>query len=272
VAHSLLVTLLLLSVRAEAHDHAPVSSDAVAAEAIEPSIGFMTAHFAIPGYRTGSYVSVLPSLRVANASGVWGMLVVPIHHLSFVGDTETGVGDVAVAAGFNAVRRGAISVDAALWTMWPTGDAHASLGSSHVMLAPEIDAQLSSGRWLGAVSVAVRGAVPWGMHGMHEHQPLVNPHDLLDLKLTARGAVRLLQLLELSAHADPVIVFIPHPVQPVGTRVSAGVGAAINLGDWRGEVGFAIPLTTARAWDWQLGAAISVRISEPGTDSKIARR
>jgi len=87
------------------------------------------------------------------------------------------------------------------------------------------------------------------------------PHSFA--KFTARAAVRLINVPELSAHAEPVVLVIPHPAEPVGTQVTAGVGAAVEVGAWRGELGFALPLTRNRAWDWQLAASVAMRISAP---------
>ncbi len=252
--------MLLLTARlALAHDHAQVSASG---ESLEPSVGFRGAAFAYSGYRTGSYFTVSPALTMANAAGVWGSFAVPIHHLTFVGSSETGPGDVMAGVGCSALRRGAWSLEPALWTMWPTGDSHASLGSAHVMLSPELGLGLKLGRWSGRFVLATRVAIPAGEHGLHEHQPLVAPHDLVDVKATMQAGVMLFERLELGGHLDPVIVAVPHPVQPVGTRVSAGVAAGLTLGVFRLGVSASVPLTANRTYDWAIDASVSARLAE----------
>jgi hypothetical protein len=124
------------------------------------------------------------------------------------------------------------------------------------MISPQLDAAWRHDRWLARGAVAVRGAIAWGEHGLHNHQPLVAPHDLLDLKVDAAAGVRFFDALELTLNLQPVVVFIPHPVAPVGTRLCAGATAALQLGRLRTELGVAVPLTVNRAWDWQLAASV----------------
>jgi hypothetical protein len=229
---------------------------APAAEVAHAEVGVVGAHFYYPGYRTGDFVTLLPSLRITRSARWWGAVVAPVHYLSFVGSETAGMGDLAAAFGVHFAPASWLNVDAGLWTGWPTGDSHQSLGSAHLMIAPQVDAAVRAGRWVARGSVALRGAVAWGEHGRHNHQPLVAPHDLLDAHGDFRAGVTLFDALELTARLEPVVVFIPHPVSPVGTRVAAGVGAAVAVGGFRAELGAALPLTVNRAWEWQLNGSV----------------
>jgi hypothetical protein len=244
---------------AEAHDgpHLP-STVPSSAESAEVGVGVLAAHYWVPGYRTGEYVTLLPSLRVTAGKRWWAALVAPVHYLAFVGGQDIGLGDVMAALGYGFYRGAQTSLDAGLWTSWPVGNPHLSLGSGHLMLAPELDGAWHLENWVALGSLALRGAIPWGEHGLHNHQPLVAPHDLLDVRVVLSGGYRFWNVLELDARLEPVVVLIPHPIFPVGTRLVAGAEAVLGLGAWRVAVGFGAPVTINRAYEWQMNTELSV--------------
>lgn len=262
----------MVATSAWAHDGMHVAAASRGTNALEATVAMRSAHFDYPGYRHGEYVTVMPGLRAQSAFGMWAELAVPVHALHFVGADNAGLGDVHAAVGHALVRAERWSLNVSLGSMWPSGDPHAGLGSAHLMLAPRVDTQIALGRFRAGLAAAVRGAIAWGEHGVHEHQPLVAPHDLLDVAVNARAGVRFFDALELCAHLDPVAVAIPHPVQPVGTRLTAGLAAAFERGDWRADASLDVPVTKNRAYEWQVGAAVTYRFSAPSTGPTSVRR
>lgn len=261
---------ICVTTAAAAHEGLHAQSAGPAADAIDASVQMKTAHVTLPGARPSDVLTLMPGVRAASRYGVWVEAALPVHHLQVDGVSEAGPGDLMTGVGYGLLRGGRWSADVALWSMWPTGNPYVGLGGAHVMVAPQVSGQVAVGRFALSAGAALRGAVPWGEHAQHQHQPIPAPHDLLDVQLTQRGAVRLFERLELCAHLEEVAVLTPHPRQPVGSRAALGVGAALTVGDFLANLAFTMPITRHRAWDWQVALALTWRFSAPSTDPQTA--
>src|SRR4051812_18050498 len=98
-----LLVALALAAPVDARDRSSAPADSTQ-ERAQSGVALEAAHFSIPGYRTGEYVTLLPSLRVTGGPRWWGALVAPVHYLSFVGAQEVGLGDLRIASGYGVYR------------------------------------------------------------------------------------------------------------------------------------------------------------------------
>ncbi|MBK7861440.1 MAG: hypothetical protein IPJ65_23055 [Archangiaceae bacterium] len=203
--------------------------------------------------RTGNFEVLTPAARIGFTDGPFLSVALPIARVEVSAQPQAGLGDLFTEAGW---QTGDFTY--ALASMWPTGDGPHGFGTAHIMLAPTVAARHLEDGLLFSASVMLRGAIPLGMHGQHHHQSIIAPHDLLDLPLTASLGRQLGSWLTLELLAAPVIVLIPHPSAPVGTRFSIGGAASARAGRFRFGLQAMVPVTQNRTSSWALSTTVAI--------------
>jgi len=217
------------------------------------------ASFDADGTLKGSYFAAAPWAFVPLAHGLWASVSAPVAYVSSVLGNVTGLADLGTAIGYRALQRDWLALDVSLAESWPLGDPHQGLGTAQLTLAPTVAAQARYGFGFARASAAVRWAIPWGVHGQHDHLCMVAPFDTLDVPMGFEGGAQLNRFLAVFARVEPTITVIASPVWPVGTRVYGGGGVRVQAGAFIGEASGLAPLSSNRYEDWQARLSVGAR-------------
>ncbi len=217
------------------------------------------ASFRVEGVASGSYFTATPWAVFPLVHGLWAELRAPVAWVSLGSFDAYGLADFHTALGWRALEREGLQLDVSLAETWPVGDPHQSLGSGQLTLAPGAALQLSQGPGYLRAAAALRWALPWGAHGLHEHLCLDSPYDTLDLALAVEAGVDAGRYATLFARIEPTVTLVAAPVWPVGSRAYVGGGARAHAGSFFAEGAALVPLTANRFEDWQARASLGAR-------------
>lgn len=212
----------------------------------------------------GAYFVTSPRATLTLPVGAFIGFSMPIALLRLGAYDFFGPGDLSAQLGWRWYLADTVLLRAGVWTMWPTGDPHRGLGTGHVMLAPRVEAATQWKSLLAAGALAVRGAIPLGEHGLHNHQAIIAPHDLADIAATFKlGTALANDIVRLWAVAAPVLVLVPHPVASPGNRLSLGGELSVRFGYFRAAVTAMAPVTTNRTESWLASLSLGVSDDAP---------
>lgn len=205
---------------------------------------------------SGSYQTAVVRAEVALFSRFALGLRAPWHLLGLDAvPLRTGLGDVDLSA------RGLL-FDAAHWTLSggigteiPLGDADAGLGGGHFAVSAFLSGMYVVSDTDAVIHASVADTLSLEQEGGHEHVNYIEPHSDHELSYHVGAALPVRENVLVNLVASGVTVL---EAEDRGTTfVSAAPSVSLLFAPgWRASLGAAVPVTTARRFDWKVTTGI----------------